>query len=154
MIIKGKVSSYGLNITNSSNITIKGLFFFSSTFSADSSDSVNIEDCTFSFPSTSKRMLGNLETPLASSLGLSGKKVNNSTIKKCLFEYTDGDALRVYGDNNTIENNYFQHIDYSVAELPGCRGVAVWARLGRFAGTSQLDRHVPVRRNDAAGRVA
>ena len=119
MIIKGKVSSYGLNITNSSNITIKGLFFFSSTFSADSSDSVNIEDCTFSFPSTSKRMLGNLETPLASSLGLSGKKVNNSTIKKCLFEYTDGDALRVYGDNNTIENNYFQHIDYSVAELPG-----------------------------------
>ena len=62
-------------------------------------------------------MLGDLGTPLASSLGLSGSsnKVNDSKINRCLFEHTDGDALRIYGDRNTLENNLFQYqLDFSV----------------------------------------
>ena len=49
-----------------------------------------------------------LTAPNVSSLGESGNvnKVNNSVIEKCLFEFTDGEALRVYGDNNRIENCY------------------------------------------------
>ena len=80
-----------------------------------------IEDCHFSYPSTSKRMLGDLGTPLASSLGLSGSsnKVNDSKINRCLFEHTDGDALRIYGDRNILENNLFQYIDYTASEIPG-----------------------------------
>ncbi len=119
--IRGKVSSYSINIKNSSNVSIKGFYFFSSSFIASSSNNLLIEDCHFSYPSTSKRMLGDLGTPLASSLGLSGSsnKVNDSKINRCLFEYTDGDALRIYGDRNTLENNLFQYIDYTVSEIPG-----------------------------------
>ena len=58
--------------------------------------------------------------PNVSTLGQSGSvnEVHNSAIRKCLFEYTDGEALRVYGDSNEIENCYMQYIDYSVSELP------------------------------------
>jgi len=119
--IRGKVSSYSVTIKNSSNINIQGIYFFSSTFKALASNNLLIEDCHFSYPSTSKRMIGDLGTPFATSLGLSGSsnKVNDSKINRCLFEYTDGDALRIYGDRNILENNLFQFIDYTVSELPG-----------------------------------
>ena len=119
--VKGKTSTYSFNIKNSKNITIENLFFFSSTIKVSSSENIVIQDCNFAFPSTSKRMIGDLGTPEATSLGISGasNKVNNSTFRRNLFAYTDGDALRVFGDNNKIENNIFQYIDYSVSELPG-----------------------------------
>ncbi len=119
--IKGKVTSYSFEINNSDNITIENLSFFSSTIKVQSAENFILQDCKFAFPSTSKRMLGDLGTPKATTIGISGlsNKVNNSIIRRNLFEYTDGDALRVYGDNNYIENNFFQYIDYSVAELPG-----------------------------------
>ena len=119
--IKGKTSTYSFDIKNSKNITIENLFFFSSTIKASSSENIIIQDCNFAFPSTSKRMIGDLGTPEATSIGISGgsNKVNNSTFRRNLFTYTDGDALRVFGDNNKIENNIFQYIDYSVSELPG-----------------------------------
>ena len=58
--------------------------------------------------------------PNVSTLGQPGSanEVHNSTIRKCLFEYTDGEALRIYGDSNTVENCYMQYIDYTVSELP------------------------------------
>ena len=58
--------------------------------------------------------------PNVSTLGQSGasNEVHNSVIRKCLFEYTDGEALRIYGDSNIVENSYMQYIDYSVSELP------------------------------------
>ena len=58
--------------------------------------------------------------PNVSNLGQSGavNEVHNSVIRKCLFEYTDGEALRIYGDSNIVENCYMQYIDYTVSELP------------------------------------
>ena len=44
---------------------------------------------------------------------------HNNIIKKCLFENAEGEALRIKGTNNTIENNYFHHIDWSVSDLEG-----------------------------------
>ena len=119
--IKGKVNTYSFEILNAGNITIENLFFFSSTVKVQSTENFILQDCNFAYPSTSKRMVGDLGTPMATTIGISGStnKVNNSIIRRNLFEYTDGDALRVYGDNNLIENNFFQYIDYSVAELPG-----------------------------------
>ena len=119
--VKGKVNSYSFEINNSKNITVENLFFFSSTIKVQSAENFILQDCKFAFPSTSKRMLGDLGTPKATTIGISGlsNKVNNSIIRRNIFEYTDGDALRVFGDNNFIENNFFQYIDYSVAELPG-----------------------------------
>jgi len=120
-IIKGKVQDYAINITNSSHVTISNLFFFSTTFSAKTSNNVVINNCNFSHPNCSKRMLKDFLThPNVSVLGKSGSAnfVNNSVIKKCLFEHTDGEALRVYGNNNLIENCYMRFIDYTVSELP------------------------------------
>ncbi len=119
--VKGKVSTYSFEIKDSDQITIENLSFFSSTVKVYSTENFILQDCNFAFSSTSKRMIGDLSTPEATSIGISGSanKVNNSIIRRNLFEYTDGDALRVYGDNNRIENNFFQYIDYSVAELPG-----------------------------------
>ena len=121
MDIRGKVSTYSFEIKNSENITIENLSFFSSTVKVRSAENFILQDCNFAYPSTSKRMVGDLGTPMATTIGISGSsnKVNNSIIRRNLFEYTDGDALRVYGDNNLIENNFFQYIDHSVAELPG-----------------------------------
>jgi len=120
-IIKGKIQDYAININNSSNITINNLSFFATTFIAKSSSGIIISSCNFSYPNCSKRMIKDfLTAPKVSSLGESGNvnKVNNSVIEKCLFEFTDGEALRVYGDNNRIENCYMRFIDYSVSELP------------------------------------
>jgi len=120
-IIKGKIQDYAININNSSHVTINNLSFFATTFSAKSSSDIIISNCNFSYPNCSKRILKDfLSAPKVSSLGQSGNvnKVNNSVIEKCLFEYTDGEALRVYGDNNRIENCYMQFIDYTVSELP------------------------------------
>jgi hypothetical protein len=120
-IIKGKIQDYAINIINSSHVTIDNIYFFATTFLAKSSSDIIIANCNFSYPNCSKRMLKDfLSSPNVSSLGASGNvnKVNNSVIKKCLFEYTDGEALRVYGDNNLIENCYMRFIDYSVSELP------------------------------------
>ena len=44
---------------------------------------------------------------------------DNNTIKKCLFENAEGEALVIRGDNNTIENNYFHHIDWNASDLNG-----------------------------------
>ena len=38
------------------------------------------------------------------------------TFSNNVFEHTDGEALILAGDNHTIENNYFHHIDWSCAE--------------------------------------
>ena len=119
--IKGKVQDYAFTINNSSNITLKNIYFFSSTFFAKSSNNILIEECHFSFPNCSKRMLREFEVaPNVSTLGQSGavNEVHNSVIRKCLFEYTDGEALRIYGDSNIVENCYMQYIDYTVSELP------------------------------------
>jgi len=120
-IIKGKVQDYAISINNSNNVTINNLYFFATTFFAKSSSEISVINCNFSYPNCSKRMLKDfLSSPNVSSLGAPGNmnKVNNSIISKCLFEHTDGEALRVYGDNNLIENCYMRFIDYSVSELP------------------------------------
>ena len=57
-----------------------------------------------------------LGTPNVAELG---SNADNNTIEKCLFENTEGEALAIKGDSNTIKNNYFHHIDWSASELQG-----------------------------------
>ena len=42
---------------------------------------------------------------------------SNCIVSNSAFRYTDGSAIEMYSNNNTIENCYFYHIDYSVADL-------------------------------------
>lgn len=119
--INGKVQDYAFTFINSTDIILQKINFHSTTFFAQGSSDLVIEECHFAFPNCSKRMLREFEVaPNVSTLGQSGSanEVHNSTIRKCLFEYTDGEALRIYGDSNTVENCYMQYIDYTVSELP------------------------------------
>ena len=112
--IRGKVQSYSFQITNSSYIELKGLHFFASTFKMDNSDYMVVDSCNFLYPSCYKRMLGVVDTQPEMTL-ITGS--SNCTVSRCAFRYTDGSAIETYGGNNTIENCYFYHIDYTVTDL-------------------------------------
>ena len=116
--IKGKTTDYRVTFSGAEYIKLKGINFFATTFLMDgNSDNNIIEECNFYFPSASKRMLGvidGLGTPNVTQLN---GNADNNHILKCLFENTEGEGIKIKGDDNKIENNYFHHIDWSVSEL-------------------------------------
>ena len=117
--IKAKTTDYRVTFSGANYITFKGINFFATTIDIQNSDYLSIEECNFYFPSASKRMLG-LSNGLGSSNVTSlNNNSDNNTIKKCLFENSEGEALVIKGDSNTIENNYFHHIDWSASDLNG-----------------------------------
>lgn len=114
--IKGKTQSYAFTFTNSSNITIQGLNFFATTVKFDDSTNGTIDTCNFAFPSCSKRMLKSEDTPETTELLAGGvNATGNFLVKNCLFEHIDGEGIFFEGKNNTLENCYFQYVDYSCA---------------------------------------
>ena len=117
--IKGKTTDHAITFSGASYVKLKKINFFATTLKLENSDYITIEECNFYYPSTSSRMLGltsGLGMPNVTSLDNSS---DNNTIKKCLFENTEGEALRIKGDNNTVENNYFHHIDWSASNTAG-----------------------------------
>ena len=118
--IKGKTTDYSVTFSGAQYVTLKKINFFATTFEmTGNSDYNTVEQCNFYYPSASKRMLGTtdgLGTPNVTELG---NNADNNTIEKCLFENTEGEALVIKGDTNTIKNNYFHHIDWSASELQG-----------------------------------
>ena len=116
LTIKGKVQSYAFEITNSNYIEIKNIEFFSTTFKFDNSDYSLVDNCNLFYPSCYKRMLGEIGSQPEMSIfnSSSNCKVSNSA-----FRYTDGSALEMYSNNNTIDNCYFYHIDYTATDLNG-----------------------------------
>ena len=118
--IKAKTTDFRITLSGANYIKIKGINFFATTINLTNNSNNNIiEECNFYFPSASKRMLG-----LTNGLGTTNvtsisSNSDDNTIKKCLFENAEGEALVVKGDRNTIENNYFHHIDWSASDLNG-----------------------------------
>ena len=121
--IKGKVQSYAFTMNNCSNITLENLNFFATTISATRSSDITVNNCLFSYPSCSKRMLGVTTHPLTTELSngqlFSGNNNQPANFKffQCLFEHTDGEAFVLHGPDNIIEDCYFHHIDYSCGSL-------------------------------------
>ena len=117
--IKAKTTDYRVTFNGANYITFKGINFFATTIDIQNSDNLSIEECNFYFPSASKRMLGLTNGLGSTSVTSINGTSDNNTIKKCLFENAEGEALVIRGDNNTIENNYFHHIDWSASDLNG-----------------------------------
>ena len=121
--IKGKVQSYVFTMNNCSNIKLENLNFFATTISATRSADITVNNCLFSYPSCSKRMLGDTTHPLTTELSngqlFSGNNNQPANFKffQCLFEHTDGEAIVLHGPDNIIEDCYFHHIDYSCGSL-------------------------------------
>ncbi len=112
--IKGKTQSYAFDIANSSYIELRGLNFFGTTFKANESKHITVEDCNFMYPSYSKRMLGDLSLTEVTSMQVRKKDTKtHNTVRNCKFEYMDGPVLDLNGWNNIVENNYMHTIDYS-----------------------------------------
>jgi len=112
--IRGKVQSYAFNFNNSDYVEIRDIEFFGTTFKFNNCDNSLVDHCNLFYPSCYKRMLGvtGVEPEMSVFNSSSYCKVSNSA-----FRYTDGSALEMYSNNNTIDNCYFYHIDYSVADL-------------------------------------
>ncbi|MEC9135609.1 MAG: LamG-like jellyroll fold domain-containing protein, partial [Bacteroidota bacterium] len=120
--IRGKIRDYSITIAGSEYLKINGLTFFATTIHARGSNNLEISECNFYYPSHSKRMLGDLSGANATTFGTgSGNtaRVDSSTVSGCLFIDTEGEALVIRGDNNTIKNSYFRNIDWSATELNG-----------------------------------
>lgn len=112
--IKGKNQSYAFDIANCSYISLEGLDFFGTTFKANESTHITVENCNFMYPSYSKRMLGDLSLTDVTSLQCKKKQTKtHNVIRNCKFEYMDGPVLDMNGWNNVVENNYMHTIDYS-----------------------------------------
>jgi len=111
--IRGKTITYCFKAENCAGLTISGIHFFAGTFYLDHCERARVEHCELTYPSCSRRMLRILGSPQTTVFNC-----NNGTIYNCIFAYTDGYAIDVGGDDSTIENCYFHHIDYSCADLP------------------------------------
>lgn len=111
--IHGKRQTYSFSVENSSNIIIKGIYFFSSTFTINNSNNCGIDACYFLYPSCSKRMIGDLSYQEGSYVDAQSV---GAFVKNSYFAYTDGPGLVFFSDNGTVENNYFYFIDYTCAE--------------------------------------
>ncbi|MFL2611193.1 MAG: BspA family leucine-rich repeat surface protein, partial [Flavobacteriaceae bacterium] len=120
--IRGKVRDYSLTITGSEYLKVHGLTFFATTIYARGTKNLEISECNFYFPSHSRRMLGDLNGANATTLGTgsgNSARVDSSTVSGCLFINTEGEALVIRGNNNTVRNSYFRNIDWSATELNG-----------------------------------
>ena len=111
---RGKVQSYAFSITGSQYIQIKNLEFFATTVYFSNADNCLVYGCNFMYPSCSKRMLRTVDTEPEMTKFASGS--SGSSIRNCAFRNTDGTALEMWGGTDTVDNCYFNKIDYSVAD--------------------------------------
>ena len=111
---RGKIQSYAFSVNASEYLQIKNLEFFATTVYFSNGDNCLVYGCNFMYPSCSKRMLRTVDTEPEMTKFASGS--SGSTIRKCAFRNTDGTALEMWGGVDTVDNCYFNKIDYSVAD--------------------------------------
>ena len=149
--ITGKVSTYALNFTNCSYVQLANLTFFATTIWASSVaehplptfiDHLTISSVTFTYPSTSKRVLRDLSPPLSTLISSRFYQPDSSDIMvrnvdtdlekwfaggddrdhgfhavyNSTWMYTDGPALTVQGRHCNLSNNHFAYNDWSAAD--------------------------------------
>ena len=114
--IRGKIQSYAFEINNSDYIEIRNLEFFGTTLKFNNCDNSILDHCNLFYPSCHKRMLGIVGNQPEMTLFNSS---SYCTVSNSAFRYTDGSAIEMYSNNNTIENCYFYHIDYTATDLNG-----------------------------------
>ena len=116
--VRGKVFDYGMNVTDTVNLTVANMTFFASAFIANSenklTENIRLETINFIFPSSSKRMLGKIDVPKWTQINskLGGKR-GYFEITNCKFFGGEGAALSYKGLRPKIYNNEFLWNDWS-----------------------------------------
>ena len=131
--IRGKTHTYAFKAVFGHYTVLDGLNFFGTTFNFLYSKGCTVENCTLQYPSFSKRMLGVTSDIECGNMQSSGNVATGGTLRNCVFENSDGQAIRMSGANCLIENNYFHKIDFSCAGLPNL-GNTVQIELGSQGG--------------------
>ena len=111
--VKRKNVTYSPHFITSGHIHFKNIDFFAVTFHIEDSENIVIEDCRFTYPAYSRRMLGVLRGSEVTRISNREGGSSNNIIRNCEFSYTDGAGIRIEGENNLLENCYFHHLDYS-----------------------------------------
>lgn len=123
--IRGKTISYALTMDSCEYITVRGINFFGCTINSTNGFHVTIEDCTFSYPTWFRRMLGehgyqgeptkaSTQPPEVGATNFLGDKNGTYyTIRNCIFEYSDGMIYMKTGLGNLVENCLFHHFSFT-----------------------------------------
>lgn len=118
VVIRSKIQTYALKLTNH-NITLSNISFFGNTFLGDKNN-LNINQCNFLYPNCYARSINkinydNTDDSYDSTTMI--KSGTNCRVYQCVFKYTDGIAIEMWGGSNTLEDCYFSYIDKTVANL-------------------------------------
>ena len=124
MDLRIKTQPYAFTVTNSNDVAFENLEFFATTVHFDDCIGCSIEDTTMRYPSTSKRGLNIAGEDVAERWVTRFDHCSFSLIQNTSILYTDGTAVEFHGaarqsHNNTINDSYFSHIDWSVSDTPG-----------------------------------
>ncbi|MBL6891579.1 MAG: hypothetical protein ISR22_05975, partial [Candidatus Poseidoniaceae archaeon] len=122
--LRVKTQPYAITVTNSDGVTIQGIDFFGTTINVNNCDGCSFTNSTLEYPSTSKRGLGIVGEDVDDRWATRFYRSTNTFVDQISIAYTDGTAIEFHGsagqsNNNTINNSYFHHIDWSVTDLPG-----------------------------------
>ena len=123
-VIRGKVKTYAMSITDAQHMVIRNFDFFGTTLETESKKETNhtshikLDSNHFKYPSYSKRMLGDSGRIQPTKLGGEFRSKDNFPkgsfhIFNNTFYGTDGWAVAFYGERSTIENNFFMHNDWT-----------------------------------------
>ncbi|VGO19331.1 right-handed parallel beta-helix repeat-containing protein [Pontiella sulfatireligans] len=112
--VRGRTIRRAFTLNNTcSYITIKGLDFFANNFRSDAANFV-VEDCTFSFPDASRRLLGEYPAESNDAMTDYGTYIGDGpfAMTNCVYEYAEMGILFGSGatDASSYHNNLFRHI--------------------------------------------
>ena len=145
--IQAKTQDYAFNVTSSKYVTLDGLDFFGTTINFNGTPYTTIRDCDFLYPSCAKRMLGSTAAPKCTTVyQSSGGTTSYSTFFNCTFRYAEGEAVKMKGRYDSIENCLFEYNDWSASELDSLMATVQMAgddsvfrrNTSRMSGASQV----------------
>ena len=174
--LRGRVVDYGIQVTNTTGLTIAGIKLFASNINAQSVDSetyideITLDSLEILHGSSSHRMLGSAAAPLVTNLRAKGRNKDlwywvygKVSVINCTFHGSDGQALNYEGENVFIHNNLFSYNDWTghgtQATLSGCGGGAeisqntLWYN-GASAGIRPLCANAKVTHNRVVGQCS
>ena len=141
---RGKVQSYAFSITGSQYVQIKNLEFFATTVYFSNGDNCLVYGCNFMYPSCSKRMLRTVDTePEMTKFALEVQELYTELRIPKYGWHRTGDV----GGTDTVDNCYFNKIDYSVAD-----NSSIMLTI-RMNGTSNVFRKNTVHRTGGSATV-
>jgi len=112
--ICGKVQSYAMTLSGCQYLSIRNISFTATTIRGTDCRYLEIENCTFSYPSYARRILGDY-SPV--NITIFEGNCHHIRVVNNIFQYTEGEALYLKGTDHLMENNLMKHIDFTCANL-------------------------------------